>query len=486
MRNIFFVAFLALLTFSSCALEPPPPTKNQIKLKRADIAKRDEIAHEYNKYLSSQITLDKATKNVAQNLDNNGFKTEEDKRLEELIASAPVLEMDDRNTSHLSFVTTNLAILTPMTGQNKKIGKEMVDTAVLSLDLLETNKINITYIDTQSTEEGLKQAILKVKQGSFDAVIGPIFSNETAIVLKAAKDQDLNIPILSLSNDKNLVDKNLVLFGYSQEDSMRDLASIFANAKRFNFSTLFQGSLSGSTDFKIFKSVCKDYNVNILHSEFYDTSGLVGIQKYISRILNDLVRVKIFDKKTGKELDRNHVAFNEKFHSKKTVTIDAIYLNGYGGELRKMLSSIDDQSKIVKESTIIVVNPAAAEDSIQINPYLAGVYFIGNPAYYNYLDSFYQKFSYKPSKISSILYDAIIFAATAKGDNEYINLSQLQTSKKTFDGINGTFELNGNSVRRFGRLMRFKPSGAYESVNLDSVVKTENLDYDLNNILQKE
>ena len=111
-----------------------------------------------------------------------------------------------------------VAALVPLTGKNQRIGQEImigVENAYFS----DINKnIEIKFFDTAELPNEFFDLLKKQK---LDLIIGPVFSDKIIEINNRVKN--INIPVLSFSNNKRLFYKNVWLLGRIQEDEISSI-----------------------------------------------------------------------------------------------------------------------------------------------------------------------------------------------------------------------------------------------------------------------
>ncbi len=127
-------------------------------------------------------------------------------------------EIKNKKGIKFSEKTYKVAVLVPLSGKNQRIGQEIimgVENAYFS-DL--SRNIEIKFFDT--TELSNTFFDLLKKQG-LDLIIGPVFSDKIIEIINRVKN--INIPVLSFSNNKKLYYKNVWLLGKIQEEEISSI-----------------------------------------------------------------------------------------------------------------------------------------------------------------------------------------------------------------------------------------------------------------------
>lgn len=168
--------------------------------------------------LSPSLTQDDITSMI-----NDGFDYDS---LENVFAIISKPEIDDNITLPIARFPpkkasfTRAAILLPLSGTYKSIGEELrqaVDMAVISLD---RNQFEVIYIDTADAPAEAANAAI---DANADIIIGPVFSNHTAVVAPIAAENQ--IPVLSFSNNSTVTRPGVWIMGQQPEQEMETVLS---------------------------------------------------------------------------------------------------------------------------------------------------------------------------------------------------------------------------------------------------------------------
>lgn len=124
------------------------------------------------------------------------------------------------NIKQIDFSSNKLKIgvLIPLTGKNKIIGKEIMAGIENAHFSNFNNDTEIIFFDTNKIPENF---FYMIENNKFDLIIGPVFTEKIKEINQVLKN--INIPILSFSNNKNLNYKNLWLLGKMQEEEIENI-----------------------------------------------------------------------------------------------------------------------------------------------------------------------------------------------------------------------------------------------------------------------
>jgi hypothetical protein len=355
-----------------------------------------------------------------------------------------------------------IAVILPITGAYSKIGSEGADTVAFANEKLIGQNVRIKIFDTGSLKANIYPIYSVINSEQYDVIVGPLFNYETVQISDLAR----SIPVLSLSNDRTIKRQNVLLFGSVQDDAINDTVTFFAQNGRKNFMAMFVNDADGSRLYKSFRNAVEVNEAQLMRVEFYDETGISDVDKYVDKIVKGLTQKTYTSKKTGKivperkvneMLEKDPKLDTEALFRIEVKTAEVIYISAYGATLHKIASLLKNHEKSGKlKNTIIVLssNVESEKDFKNFN----NMFFYSNSYlnYRTYMLEFRNKTGYRPSKLSSILFDAIMYSIHTQNQISFgkLSIQDLRTEYKGFHGVNGTFFINDNFVRRQGKIMK--------------------------------
>ena len=114
-----------------------------------------------------------------------------------------------------------IGLLLPLSGEFYQIGKSLLDSAQLALEKTTNKNLEFYIVDT-GNENQLYKNLSYLISNDVDLILGPIFTKTVLKVKEYLNDQ--NIPIITFSNNSEVSDRNVYVFGLTIED---ELSSIY-------------------------------------------------------------------------------------------------------------------------------------------------------------------------------------------------------------------------------------------------------------------
>lgn len=121
-------------------------------------------------------------------------------------------------------LNNNIALMFPIDAANPDLrarGLEMDNAARLAVELLGLNDVFLTTYNTGGEPELARLAAERAIADGNSAIIGPLTSANTQAVAPIAGRQ--GIPMIALTNDSNIAQPNMYVFGRSIENDMAEL-----------------------------------------------------------------------------------------------------------------------------------------------------------------------------------------------------------------------------------------------------------------------
>ena len=111
-----------------------------------------------------------------------------------------------------------IGVLAPLSGDNKNLGHQIINSIRMALIDIDENKIEIYPKDTKSDPNITLRSALELEKMGINLVIGPIF-HENLIFLKEVK----NITFLSLTNKNLDLPKNIISAGINSTSQLKTI-----------------------------------------------------------------------------------------------------------------------------------------------------------------------------------------------------------------------------------------------------------------------
>jgi len=336
-----------------------------------------------------------------------------------------------------------IGLLIPLTGDNSKLGKQILNSTRLAIKDINSNQIEIYPKDTNSDPNKALQSAIKLEQMGINIVIGPVFY-ENIIYLDEVK----NITFLSLTNKTLQVPKNVVSAGINSTSQLNTIKK-FIELNEIKKTIFLIPNLNYDLEIK---NGIKDSKIKTHKEYFYDIEP-TKLTKQIEKITNYEIRKQnLYDEITRLEKSDDINKEKKIENLKKRYTIgnldfDSIIIADFKESLKSVVTSLLYTDVSPKEKYFITFNQWFDESLLSET--------ISQPIYYpsinkeNLIDfelKFQKQFSQIPNHLSLLSYDLVglIYYLSIKNELSEINKS---FKKKIHLKVKfGIFEIENNKI----------------------------------------
>ena len=173
-----------------------------------------------------------------------------------------------------------IGILVPLTGDNSKLGKQILKSVRMALKDINNNQIEIYPKDTKSDPNKTLRSASELQQAGINLVIGPVFY-ENLIYLNEIN----NITFLSLTNKTLDLPKNVISTGINSTSQINTIKK-FINQSEINKTIFLIPNLN--YDLEITKGI-RESKIKIFKKYHYDIEP-TKLTKQIEKITNYEIR----------------------------------------------------------------------------------------------------------------------------------------------------------------------------------------------------
>ena len=136
-----------------------------------------------------------------------------------------IVEGENPNTEENNLIEKKdkifkIGLLLPLSGEFYQIGKSLLDSAHLALEKTNNKNLKFYIVDT-GREKQLYKNLSYLISNDVDLILGPVFTN-TVLKVKEYLDDQI-IPIITFSNNSEMGDRNVYIFGLTIEDELNSI-----------------------------------------------------------------------------------------------------------------------------------------------------------------------------------------------------------------------------------------------------------------------
>ena len=340
-------------------------------------------------------------------------------------------------------IKIKIGLLAPLTGDNAKVGQEIVEAVRLAIKDINSQQIEIYPKDTQSDPNKTLLSAIELEKIGVNLVIGPVFY-ESLTYLGEVK----NTTFLSLTNKTLDLPKNVISSGINSTSQINAIKK-FIEQNEIKKSIFLIPNLN--YDLEIKKGI-KNSKIKIFKEYYYDIEP-TKLTKQIEKITNyDIRKQNLIDEITRLEKsdDSNKERKIENLKKKYTLgslKFDSIIISDFDESLKSVITSLLYTDVSPKDYYMITLNQWF-DKSLFNETALHPIYYpsINKKNLDNFQKKFYDEFDKYPNHLSLLSYDLIglIYYLSRKTNLSEVN--KLFKSKSTFKGKIGIFEINDNKI----------------------------------------
>ena len=336
-----------------------------------------------------------------------------------------------------------VGVLAPLSGDNKNLGHQIINSIRMALIDIDENKIEIYPKDTKSDPNLTLRSALELEKMGINLIIGPIF-HENLIFLKELE----NITFLSLTNKTLDLPKNIISAGINSTSQLKAIKK-FLKLNETKRTILLIPELN--YDLEIKKGI-KNSKLKFFREYYYNieptklTKQIEEITNYDRRkqnLLDEILRVENSDD-VNKEKKIENL---KKKYTLGSLKFDSIIIADFDESLKSVITSLLYTDVSPKEKFIVTLNQWF-DKSLLKETNVQPIYYpsINKENLDEFNLKFKQKFDYEPNHLSLLSYDLIGLIYYLSLKNEPSEIYKSFKTKNIFKGKIGTFEIKNNKI----------------------------------------
>ena len=336
-----------------------------------------------------------------------------------------------------------VGLLVPMTGENKELGQQIIKSARIALNDINSERIEIYPKDTRSNPNTTIKSAIELKEMGIKIVVGPIFYKSLIYL-----DELDEIVFLSLTNKTINIPKNVISGGINATSQFKAIKQLI-KSNDLKKTILLTPKLDYEAEIK--KGIKKS-KIKISKHYIYDTeptqltAQIEKITNYKIRkqnLLDEIKRVEnsdLIDKE--KQLEKL-----KKRYTIGNVNFDSVIISDFDESLKSVITSLLYTDVSPKKKIFITFNQWF-DKSILSEKTIQPVYYpsINKKNLENFEKKFHKQFNEYPNYLSLLSYDLIGLIYYLSLNNETIELEKLFKKKNTFKGKIGIFDIQDNKI----------------------------------------
>ena len=337
----------------------------------------------------------------------------------------------------------NIGLLIPLSGEQKEIGKSIMQSVRLAINKIDNSNIQIIPKDTKDDPARTLAAAKELELEGVKIVIGPIF-NKNLIYLDELKE----MIFLSLTNKNIKNPKNVISAGINASSQINTIVK-FKNQNDIN-KTIF---LIPDSDFKEeIEDAISRSKIKLKYTHIYNTDPTKitkQIEKftyYPQRKQNLIDEIKRLENSTEENKDRKI----ENLKKKDTlggINFDSVIVSDFDESLKSVFTSLL-YTDISPERIYYITLNQWFDESFLKETNLQPIYFpsINKKNYDKYINEYKEVYDEYPNQLSFLSYDLVGLVYYLIFQNNFVIDEKIFYKKNKFKGKIGIFDIDKNRI----------------------------------------
>ena len=336
-----------------------------------------------------------------------------------------------------------LGLLVPITGNDSKLGKQIIKSTRAALKDINTQNLEIYIKDTNSNPTTTLKSAKEFVEMGVKIVIGPVFYKSLTYL-----DEVNEITFLSLTNKTFKLPNNAISAGINASSQLNTIKKFIElnDIKK----TIF---LTPNLDYEDeINRAIKMSKIKIYKKYLYDTEP-TKLTAQIEKITNYKIRKQNLEDEI-KRVENSDLVDKEKQLNKlkKKYTIgnvkfDSVIIADFDESLKSVITSLLYTDVSPKKKYIITFNQWFDESLLEEKTFQP-IYYpsINKENLENFQNKFFSEFNENPNYLSLLSYDLVGLVYYLSLKNDLTNLNSLFRKKNSFKGKIGIFDIKNNKI----------------------------------------
>ncbi len=336
-----------------------------------------------------------------------------------------------------------IGLLVPLTGNNKEIGKSIVQSIRLAVNKIDNSNIEVLPKDTKGDPSETLKAAKELSLKNVKIIIGPVFY-KNLIYLDELKD----IFFISLTNKTLKNPKNIISAGINAQSQLNAIGK-FQKLNNIN-KTFF---LIPNSNFKEeIENAISLSKVKVKYTHIYDseptllTKQIEKITRYSQRKQNLQDEIKRIENSDDKNKEKK-IENLKKRDTLGGINFDSVIISDFDESLKSVATSLLYTDVSPNRIYYITLNQWF-DKSLLNETSLHPIYFpsINKVNYDEFIEEYKKIYNEFPNQISFLSYDLFGLIYYLIYENNFKIDEKIFYKKNKFKGKIGIFEINKNKI----------------------------------------
>ncbi len=357
----------------------------------------------------------------------------------------PIIDQDYAHNNANEIL--KIGIMLPLSGKYYQIGKSLLNSSHLALEKINHKNI-VFFVADSGQEDKIESNFYSLIENEVSIVIGPVFTQNVRRVVKIAKEN--NVTVISLSNNSDLEEQALYVYGLTLEDELRALLDYSINSGITSYASILPLNTSGNKAKLEIEKIIKNYDsitskyifYSTENPDFYEISRKVS--EYEKRQLNLEKEISMLKKINTEEANKKLNKLKKQDTYGELDFQGLIIITESFSDL-SALSSILPYYDVDPKKIQFLGNSMWSNDLALKEPGLQNAYFtsldIKNENFFK--NEYISVFNKNPHHLSTLIYDLVGLLSKLHQEKKIVDSTSLSVNAG-FLGLNGWFRFEDN------------------------------------------
>ena len=336
-----------------------------------------------------------------------------------------------------------IGLLIPMTGENEKLGQEIIKAVRLAINDIDNNKIDIILKDTGSNPDVTLKSAKELKEIGVRVVIGPVFYDSLKYL-----DRIEDIIFLSLTNKTINLPNNVISSGINSTSQIKTIKK-FINLNNIEKTLFLIPKIDYEPEIKKAIKLSKLKTSKIYSYDIEPTKLTNQIEKITNykirkqNLADEIYRLEKSDDPNKEKKIKNL----EKRYTLGRVKYNCFVIADFDESLKSVATSLLYTDISPKKKFFITLNQWFDESMFKEKS-LQPIYYpsINKKRFDQFKKTFFLKYNFMPNHLSILSYDLVGLIYYLSINNDFSNLENLFKKANVFKGKIGIFDIKNNEI----------------------------------------
>lgn len=352
--------------------------------------------------------------------------------------------------------TVRVALLLPLSGEEKALGRSLQDAAMLALFDVAQDGFALHVYDTDSSGDGARNAVRAALADGANLILGPIFAGAVTEVAPAARAAGVNV--IAFSNNVTVASDGVYILGLTPRQQIERIAAYAASRGIKRLAALVPDTPFGRQAADELRRAATLAGAAVVQEEVY-AADQSDLNRVVRRLAQPDARRAALGRERALLANRSDAAARQamqrldELDAASDLRLDAVFLAESGARLKSvapLLPYFDIDPARVRILGLASWN----EPGLGREPALIGAWFAAPApaAQVDFAKRMKDVYGAEPHPLASLAYDATALAAVlarAGGGRPNYAESTL-TNAQGFAGTAGIFRLVGGGATQRG------------------------------------